>query len=123
MSEDHHERMIRELDRLRSEVEELRKDLPRLDDQQFRAKVDALMARHRDPELHEVCWDWIEGKIDRRDLRVHPAYARAMREDWETLFEQMESRGIDPAEIGRQAREDYERQEEERDREQRERGH
>jgi hypothetical protein len=61
----------------------------------FRAEVQELMRRNRDPELHDACWDYLEGRIDRRGLRRRPAYRNAIGAFHAERFAELEQGGVD----------------------------
>ncbi|WP_340537226.1 hypothetical protein [Nocardioides sp. GXZ039] len=55
-----------------------------------------LLARHNDPSLHAAVWDYREGRIDRRALMTHPAFAAAMRADAGQLKSDLAVHGATP---------------------------
>lgn len=70
----------------------------------FRAELDSLMRRNRDPALHEACWSYIEGSITRQELRRVPAYTEAARAFYLERFAELEQRGVDFAALRAEVR-------------------
>ena len=62
----------------------------------FTARLKDVMARHRDPALHDVIWSYREGKVSQRRLLTHPAFAEAMREDSRELQRRLSAEGLTP---------------------------
>lgn len=64
-----------------------------LSDEQLGARLRRLLERSRDEEFHDLYWSYREGRVTRRQLLVHPAFARAVRGDLARGVEAVEEAG------------------------------
>lgn len=69
------------------------------DDPELVARLRDVLARHPEQALHDVVWSFREGRIDRRRLLTHPAFARAMRADAAALRQRLAEEGHPPERV------------------------
>lgn len=99
MSRDTSEQIIgvAELRRRLQELSEagalLRRGLPAFDERAWRDDALALAQRSEDPAAIEAVWDYREGKIDRFELRAHPAFSRVLTAHRQQRLEELERSG------------------------------